>query len=167
MSLVVECGLPSVRSALSGANGPRVTWIRSLATVSQVLRGGAWALPHGRHPIITLLKACLPNELPDKNSPLDDFFLWRNTIGPPPGIFSSAKTWILFILLLPLSPGPKRGSKSGQEKDRARSGREISRSSPEESGTATGTCYRSSSDSEHPRGFFGSEPAKLSFMKLS
>lgn len=77
---------------LSGANGPRVTGIQSLAKVVQARQADSWTLPRGRHPIIVLLKACLP--LVSTLSPnIADIFLWRNTNSTDPGQFSSALTW--------------------------------------------------------------------------
>ncbi|KAG7532682.1 Aldehyde dehydrogenase domain [Arabidopsis thaliana x Arabidopsis arenosa] len=63
------------------------------SSVSQVIANGSWLLPRGRHPVILLLRACLP-ATPPTLSPLDsDFYLWRNSLSDAPGNFSSSKTW--------------------------------------------------------------------------
>lgn len=70
-----------------------ITGICTLASVSQVIANGSWLLPRGRHPVILLLRACLP-ATPPTLSPLDsDFYLWRNSLSDAPGNFSSSKTW--------------------------------------------------------------------------
>ncbi|CAA7058260.1 unnamed protein product [Microthlaspi erraticum] len=48
---------------LVGANGPRVTGITRLASVSDAVRDGVWTLPRGRHPIARLLRTLLPSSL--------------------------------------------------------------------------------------------------------
>lgn len=78
---------------LTGANGPRVTGIRSMLTVKQAASRGAWSRPRGRHPTLLLLRACLPDLPAEINSSLPDIFLWRNTLHSPPAVFSSALTW--------------------------------------------------------------------------
>lgn len=79
--------------SLIGANGPRITGIGNLFTVSQAIAGGAWSIPRGRNPIILLLKACLPPLPPEINPNKDDIFHWRNSNDSPPAVFSSSKTW--------------------------------------------------------------------------
>ncbi|CAA7028585.1 unnamed protein product [Microthlaspi erraticum] len=93
---------------ITGANGPRVSGINRMATVSQACRGSNWVLPRGRHPIITLLRDCLPPSLHASLNDRPDLFLWRNSINAPPGIFSSSKTW----KLLHPSPPPQSWTKS-------------------------------------------------------
>ncbi|CAA7024778.1 unnamed protein product [Microthlaspi erraticum] len=78
---------------ITGANGPRVCGIRSMEVVANAITQGQWRLPRGRHPILILLRNCLPQEVPDLNSSLPDFFLWRNSPDSPPGIFSTSRTW--------------------------------------------------------------------------
>ncbi|KAL0874846.1 hypothetical protein Bca101_024551 [Brassica carinata] len=79
--------------SLIGVNGPRITGIRNLSTVSQAIAGGAWSIPRGRNPIILMLKASLPPLPPEINPDLDDIFLWRNSFDSPPAVFSSSETW--------------------------------------------------------------------------
>ncbi|CAA7040906.1 unnamed protein product [Microthlaspi erraticum] len=64
-----------------------------MAVVANAITQGHWRLPRGRHPILILLRDCLPQEVPDLNSSLPDFFLWRNSPDSPPGIFSTSQTW--------------------------------------------------------------------------
>ncbi|CAA7062573.1 unnamed protein product [Microthlaspi erraticum] len=71
---------------LTGANGPRVTGIHKLATVNQVCVGG-------RHPILRLLRDCLPPELPTALNSDQDVYLWKNSLDSDPGEFSTAGTW--------------------------------------------------------------------------
>ncbi|XP_024006075.1 uncharacterized protein LOC112082793 [Eutrema salsugineum] len=79
---------------ITGANGPRVTGISSLASVSSAVSNGSWSLSQGRHPILVLLRGCLPLVTPDPNSSEPDFYLWRNSLTEPPGRFSTQKTWL-------------------------------------------------------------------------
>ncbi|CAA7013480.1 unnamed protein product [Microthlaspi erraticum] len=78
---------------LTGANGPRVTGIQRLATVRQACHNDSWALTGGRHPILRLLKDCLPSDVPSSLNDIRDVFLWKNSPADPPGEFSSSKTW--------------------------------------------------------------------------
>ncbi|CAA7055335.1 unnamed protein product [Microthlaspi erraticum] len=78
---------------LTGANGPRVTGIQRMATVNQACRGSSWLLSRGRHPILKLLRDCLPLDLPSSLSNELDVYLWKNSESDPPGDFSSSKTW--------------------------------------------------------------------------
>ncbi|XP_056841784.1 uncharacterized protein LOC130494947 [Raphanus sativus] len=80
-------------STVAGPDGPRVLGISSTARVSEVISGDSWLLPRGRHPIIQLIKACLPANPPDLSSDLPDAFLWRNNPNTVPGRFSASKTW--------------------------------------------------------------------------
>lgn len=78
---------------LTGSNGPRVTGIQRLATLSQAVHNDNWILPRGRHPIVVLLRALLPYHPPVLTF-LPDRYLWK----PPssdsnPDIFSSSSTW--------------------------------------------------------------------------
>ncbi|CAA7058278.1 unnamed protein product [Microthlaspi erraticum] len=88
----------------TGANGPRVSGIRSMAVVADAISNGVWALPAGRHPILVLLRGCLPISVPDVNSTISDFYLWRNSQGSPPGAFSTAKMWISLYPTPPTLP---------------------------------------------------------------
>ncbi|CAA7042276.1 unnamed protein product [Microthlaspi erraticum] len=78
---------------LTGANGPRVTGIQRMATVSQACRFSTWSLSRGRHPILCLLRDCLPTELPSSLNGNRDVFIWKNSPDSNPGEFSSSKTW--------------------------------------------------------------------------
>ncbi|CAA7042995.1 unnamed protein product [Microthlaspi erraticum] len=78
---------------IAGPNGPRVTGISSLASVSSACHNGAWLLSRGRHPILQLLRACVPANTPPSLSSLPDIYLWRNGPSRTPGKFSSSQTW--------------------------------------------------------------------------
>ncbi|KAL0726214.1 hypothetical protein Bca4012_022307 [Brassica carinata] len=78
---------------ICGSNGPQVTGINSMATVSQVAHDSGWLLPRGRHPLTVMLRACLENQTHVLQSQNSDCYLWRNTFDSPPGVFSSSKTW--------------------------------------------------------------------------
>lgn len=79
---------------LTGANGPRVTGISILASVSQSCNADGWLIPRGRHPLLCLLRACLPMNFPIISSLEPDLYLWRNSLNEPPGAFSTSKTWL-------------------------------------------------------------------------
>lgn len=78
---------------ISGANGPRVSGISSMATVSQAVSGSSWALPRGRNRTIQLIRASLPSNTPSLVASVPDVYLWRNSQDAPPGVFSFSKTW--------------------------------------------------------------------------
>ena len=78
---------------LTGANGPRVSGLSIELTVNQAASRGAWSVPRGRHPILLLLRACLPEMPADLNSSLPDIYLWRNTPNTPSTVFLSSMTW--------------------------------------------------------------------------
>lgn len=78
---------------ISGANGPRVLGIRSMAKVTEAISGDSWALPRGRHQIIQLIKACLPAEPPVLSPLIPDLFLWKNSPDSEPGQFKASRTW--------------------------------------------------------------------------
>ncbi|KAL9308767.1 hypothetical protein AtEden1_Chr1g0044001 [Arabidopsis thaliana] len=50
---------------LTGSNGPRVSGISRLASISQVLPNGSWTLP-----LVVLLQACLHIQPRDTNFPI-------------------------------------------------------------------------------------------------
>lgn len=75
---------------LTGELGPRV----SGSMVSQACDNGVWSLLRGCHPILIILRACLPLDVPGAASMEDDFFLWRNALQYDPCIFSTSKTWL-------------------------------------------------------------------------
>lgn len=79
---------------LTGEFGPRISGLPLLSTVSQPCVNGGWSLPRSQHSIMILLRACLPLTVPDTSSMEDDYFLWRNSIGGTPGMFSTSKIWI-------------------------------------------------------------------------
>lgn len=78
---------------LTGPNGPRVSGIPRLATVSQAVGSGFWILPRGRHPIVSLLRSALPVAQPISESSKPDQFLWKTSSLNPPAKFSASKTW--------------------------------------------------------------------------
>lgn len=76
---------------VTGANGPRVTGIRSMSTVSQAVGSGRWLISRGRHPILSLLRSCLQD--PPPISPgQSDIYLWKNSQEAQPAAFSYSKT---------------------------------------------------------------------------
>ncbi|CAA7016344.1 unnamed protein product [Microthlaspi erraticum] len=85
-----------------GANGPRISGIPRMATVSQALVDGSWSLPRGRHPITVLLRNCLPPPPVFNTQSSVDIYLWKNDQNSPPGKFSMAKTW------KSIHPSPRR-----------------------------------------------------------
>ncbi|KAG2329091.1 hypothetical protein Bca52824_000271 [Brassica carinata] len=89
--------------SLSGANGPRVLGISSMATVSQTISNDSWALPRGRHRIIQLIKACLPTDPPVLTPLIPDVFLWRNNPDSEPGQFKAKRTWETLFPAPPLA----------------------------------------------------------------
>ena len=78
---------------ISGAIGPSITGLGSMITVSQAVSRGAWSIPRSRHPIILLLKACLPSLPTELNTSHPDVFLWLNSPDSPSSTFSSSMTW--------------------------------------------------------------------------
>lgn len=78
---------------IAGENGPLVLGIGSMARVAEAISGDSWDLPRGRHPIIQLIKACLPAEPPALSAALTDVFLWKNSLDSEPGQFKSSRTW--------------------------------------------------------------------------
>lgn len=78
---------------LTGANGPRVTGIHRMASVNQACRDSNWLISGRRHPILRLLRECLPADLPASLSDLQDVYLWKTSPQATPGNFSSTKTW--------------------------------------------------------------------------
>ncbi|XP_013624294.1 PREDICTED: uncharacterized protein LOC106330365 [Brassica oleracea var. oleracea] len=78
---------------ITGANGPRVSGISALSSVSEAIRDGEWTLTRGRHRIIQLLRACLQIQPPDLIAEADDYFLWNTSPNTVPGQFSASKTW--------------------------------------------------------------------------
>lgn len=78
---------------ISGANGPRVLGLTTLATVSEAISGDSWVLPRGRHRITQTIRACLPLNPPDLNPAGQDIFLWRNSPESEPAQFNASKTW--------------------------------------------------------------------------
>ncbi|CAA7055588.1 unnamed protein product [Microthlaspi erraticum] len=81
---------------LTGANGPRVSGIPNMATVSQAIVGNDWSLPRGRHPLLILLRNCLPPvpaTILQPDVSLSDEFLWKNSQNVTPRNFSSSRTW--------------------------------------------------------------------------
>ncbi|CAA7058378.1 unnamed protein product [Microthlaspi erraticum] len=78
---------------ITGVNGLRVTGIQRMATVSEACCGSTWSISGGRHPILRLLRDCLPPSVPASLNSNKDVFLWRNSPLDSPGEFSSSKTW--------------------------------------------------------------------------
>lgn len=79
---------------LTGDQGPMVTGLPFMASVKDCCNAENWMISTRRHPVLSLLRACLPTS-PPQLDPLEiDFFLWRNSLSDPPGLFSTTKTWI-------------------------------------------------------------------------
>ncbi|CAA7049602.1 unnamed protein product [Microthlaspi erraticum] len=86
---------PNLSETLHCANGPRVSGISRTSTVAQAKSSGVWTLPRGRHPILILLRNCLPSPPPSLSNSAEeeDLFLWKSDPISPPGRFSTGKTW--------------------------------------------------------------------------
>ena len=54
---------------------------------------GGWSSSRSRSPTLLSLRASLPFQPPDINSPEEDYFLWRNSVNDPPSMFSASKLW--------------------------------------------------------------------------
>ncbi|XP_024004030.1 uncharacterized protein LOC112081502 [Eutrema salsugineum] len=80
---------------LTGDAGPRCSGLPIDASVADAIADGDWwlARSRSRHPIISLLRCCLPPASPIVSSEVDDCFKWK--IGPTgtPKDFSSSQTW--------------------------------------------------------------------------
>lgn len=74
---------------ITGNNGPMVSGIPLLATVASACVEGHWSLPRGRHPILPLIRQCLPHSAPVLDSSLTDLFLWKNGFNESPEFFSN------------------------------------------------------------------------------
>lgn len=64
---------------ISGPKGPRVSGISTLSSVNEAYADGIWNLSRGRHPILVLLRSCLPPDLLASLSQEPALFLWRNS----------------------------------------------------------------------------------------
>ncbi|KAL0873789.1 hypothetical protein Bca101_023494 [Brassica carinata] len=73
----------------------------TMATVSQAISDGSWALPRGRHRIIQIVRASLPPDPPILSPSISDIFLWKNNPDLEPGQFKASRTW---ETLFPASP---------------------------------------------------------------
>lgn len=60
--------------AVVGDLGPLVSRISSTATVSSVCFEGCWQVSRSRHPLLTLLRACLPADFLSSLTNDSDFF---------------------------------------------------------------------------------------------
>lgn len=80
---------------LTGQQGPRVSGLPLDAVVRDALVNNNWWVHsyRTRNPIISLLKACLPDPLPIAQSEVDDQFLWRIGNATPTSSFSSSALW--------------------------------------------------------------------------
>ncbi|XP_048628766.1 uncharacterized protein LOC106360905 [Brassica napus] len=80
---------------LVGERGPIVTGLSINAVVADALTNEGWRLDRSRSrsPIISLVKACLPNAQEILSSEVEDRFVWYPEIGRGNGSFSASKTW--------------------------------------------------------------------------
>ncbi|KAG7581859.1 Reverse transcriptase zinc-binding domain [Arabidopsis suecica] len=82
---------------ITGDLGPRITGLPRHATVADALRGNDWWISRSRsrHPIIQLLKECLPSPavVQVHEEADDDCFLWKVGEKEASCSFSSASTW--------------------------------------------------------------------------
>ncbi|CAH2061444.1 unnamed protein product [Thlaspi arvense] len=80
---------------ITGVNGPRVTGLPADAVVSDALRDGDWWVyrSRSRHPIIELLKDCLPSSEVVSASGGKDTYMWKVGNKLPSNRFSAAETW--------------------------------------------------------------------------
>lgn len=81
---------------LTDLNGPQVSGIPYKAVVAQAVANGMWSLPRGKHPLVVLLKVCLPL-LPSLVLDKDDEFFWKVNTTSSPSQFSSSRTWFSCI----------------------------------------------------------------------
>lgn len=77
---------------IAGSNGPRISCISTMSSVNEACANGVWNRSRGRHPIIVLLRSCLPPDLPPSLTTESDLFFWRNSVGSQPELFSNSKT---------------------------------------------------------------------------
>lgn len=78
---------------VTGLNGPMVSGIPAEASVFTAVMMGGWSSSRSRSPTLLSLRASLPSQPPDINSPEEDYFLWRNSVNDPPSMFSASKLW--------------------------------------------------------------------------
>ncbi|XP_013589544.1 PREDICTED: uncharacterized protein LOC106297974 [Brassica oleracea var. oleracea] len=76
-----------------GSLGPQVSGIPIDSSVSEAVSLGAWRESRSRNPILRRLRQSLPTQIPDINSPEDDYYMWRNSPDDPPSVFSTSKLW--------------------------------------------------------------------------
>lgn len=60
---------------ITGTSGPRVAGISLFAKVTEAINEGLWSFPHGRHPLLLLIRHCLPFIAPILDHALQDSFL--------------------------------------------------------------------------------------------
>ena len=75
--------------------GPLVTGLSIDAVVADALTNEGWRLDRSRSrsPIISLVRACLPNAQEILSSEVDDRYAWYPQIGRGNGRFSASETW--------------------------------------------------------------------------
>lgn len=80
---------------LVGERDPQITGLSFDAVVADALTREGWWLDRrrSRSPVITLLKACLPNAQDIINSEEDDRYVWFPEPGRGSGRFSTSETW--------------------------------------------------------------------------
>lgn len=80
---------------LVGERGPQVTGLSINTVVADALTSEGWWLDRSRsrNPVITLLKACLPNAQEVINSEVDDKYVWYPEVGRGTRVFSTSETW--------------------------------------------------------------------------
>lgn len=80
---------------LVGERGPLVTGLSFDAVVAVALTNEGWRIDRSRSrsPIISLLRACLPNAQEILSSEVDDSYAWYPEFGWGNGRFSASETW--------------------------------------------------------------------------
>lgn len=61
--------------------------------VTQAIISDTWNLPRGRHPILVLLRSCLPMVPILRHDSEADIYMWKTNNSSPPSCFSTTKTW--------------------------------------------------------------------------
>lgn len=80
--------------AIVGVLGPQVFGIPTDSRVCDTVKDGAWRVSNSRHPLLCLLRNCLPLLPPNVNSDEHDFYEWQLSPTESTTGFSSSKTWL-------------------------------------------------------------------------
>ncbi|XP_018479174.2 uncharacterized protein LOC108850088 [Raphanus sativus] len=79
---------------ITGPLGPQISGISIDASVSSVVTENGWNVSRrSRNPTLSVLRANLPDQIPDIESTEEDYFMWRNEVAAPPSHFSLPLLW--------------------------------------------------------------------------